>query len=185
MGYRTYIRLIENKKILEFQNISSIKELINFSNKNKNYIDTDYVGINEVFNPNNYEFYCGDFVTWTELVQDEEGISILNKFTEPIYRHTNNVFAIKQAGLGLIIEEYHKSINDFYKHLQDSNCDSNFVKNSIKERQAEWNNINSGPYNYEDKFITTSRLPEYSIFELIRLYKETNWNKFTLVLYSY
>lgn len=83
----------------------------------------------------------------------------------------------------LLDDEEYKKINPFNTRTRQER-----LENEIYGKMNEWENSYCRPYNLDidnKNKLVDSWLYEYTIFDLVRLYKDTDWNKECLIFYGY
>ena len=205
MGYREYFLTINKRKVNKIRNMN-MEELLNFCKENN--IEVEYsenqhyisivdlltgIGGKDVFS----------FGKWHENSKEikKQGKLLFQKSDVQDYFHAYNVYIVDKNAITTAIEWQHKQIVEHFTTLALSDEEYHLKKpyddrtreerlmEALNTKVMEWNNpYISGlrPYSLkEDRPIITSPLYEYSIFELVRIYKETNWNTNYLIFYGY
>lgn len=91
------------------------------------------------------------------------------------------------------IEKYYKSLllseEDFKKYQEEHfvNVETNAKRRErdIKQKVCEWSNQKYPPYNLDGDNMINSWLYEYDIFELVFVYKTTNWDEECLIFFGH
>ena len=202
MGYRHYFYLIEKKEVENICNMT-YNELIDYVEKQGWEIEDSWFSITDAFNQKEiFEFgklYWDDtadliYKTGVPLFKNKE---TQKKFSDYI------PYVVGKPGLEKAIEIYKNKILNYFKSLVSPECISeNLLEFSIepkdlnvadiclclKDKILKWSNIfGLLPINMnEDKEeISNSWLFEYQIFELVRLYKSIDWDKYTILFYGH
>ncbi len=200
MGYRSYIGWMTKREYNKIKKLSHSEFL-------KYYNEEEYVGLyditNQLYNlgsgfeypPKNLKLYK-NFFTNKELKERYEDY-------DPIL--VNDTF------LKYIIERNSKKINDYYqsilssdetlsKKIEYSYKGNKFILSEltdedskklyemyshIKSMSTEWEWGFSYNLDKEKEIITSSWKYEYSIFELVRIYKTFDWKKNVMICYGY
>ena len=183
MGYRNYIGEISRTEYEKIKNFS-IKELFEYKGKSQ---EDDHVGVYDIAEEV-YEFgKCVEF-------GDEKYYSpvFLKKETRQYYEEEYDFHIVGKEFLKHIIEHYTKKIQDFYRDLIKDIEDENNIdpQKALKLYQhVKWNSIEwlgLLPYDLEKgEGVTSSWKYEYSIFELVRIYKTFDWENKILIYYGY
>lgn len=83
----------------------------------------------------------------------------------------------------LLDDEEYKEINYF-----DTRTKEQRMEDAINSKIREWENSYCIPYNLDinnKNKLVNSWLYEYTIFDLVKLYKDTDWEKECLIFYGY
>jgi len=88
---------------------------------------------------------------------------------------------MRKEGLKLIIDDYHDKVFQNYKDMENSKD----IESFISRRTKEWSKEYSLPYYLDEKecdgFIVRSWQFEYSIFNLVYIYRTFNWKNDYLI----
>lgn len=119
-----------------------------------------------------------------DLFQDED--------LKAYYNDESYLYTMTEAGFLSLIDYYRESTMKYYKGLFESltiiGGDTEAVFNFMEKRSTEWEHSRYLlPYDTKKNknYITTSWEREYSIFELVRLYKLFDFENNILVLSGY
>lgn len=196
MGYRTYIGYLSRKEYNEIKSFTH-KQLCDY----KKVKQGEHIGHYDIVS----ELY--EFGKETEFDN--------KKFYKPFWtdakrqkRVDGDFWVVEKDFLKHIIEHYKGKILSYYDKLLDcpatdrthekygvlrikedelKNVSSEKLEewfNHIRDMRAEW--TNNFAFDMTDKeHITHSWKYEYSIFELVRIYKTFNWEKNVMVYYGY
>lgn len=128
---------------------------------------------------------------------------------EELYKHGNSLFkslelneeyfdykpiVLEPSGILCAIEIYRNQIIKHYKRLANETeiyhkSQLERLRNHVEDMLDEWDNQNFPdlrPYDLSDsKNIISSWKYEYQIFELVRIYKEFDWEHYSLVFYGW
>ena len=202
MGYRHYFYLIEKKEV---ENVCDMtyNKLIDYVEKQGWEIEDGWFSLMDAFNQKEiFEFgklYWDDtadliYKTGVPLFKNEE---TQKEFSDYI------PYVVGKPGLEKAIEIYKNKILNYFKSLVSPECISeNILEFNIepkdldtaevclylKDKILKWSNVfGCLPINMnEDKEeISNSWLFEYQIFELVRLYKSIDWDKYTILFYGH
>lgn len=194
MGYRNFLQAIPKKEIAEIQKCKSNKDLVDFIKNNTSYAcDDDWVRLyrigTEIYDLGKYSEI--GFKLQSEkpsIFSSEElkekyfdyGAVLLQKedFKEIIEWHKQKIIVYFNTLLNPPMSSLHPELTDDERHLM-------FLKLKVEEKIEAW----SGKYGFtpvnldeNTSSITDDWSYEYTIFELVRLYKNFDWEKDSLVL---
>lgn len=203
MGYRHYFYLIEKEELDKIRGMT-YDELFNYETKAGYLEDGDnYIFLPEVFNQKRiYEFgklYWDDtaeriYSTATPMFENKETQSYFADF-EP--------FVVGKQGVLEAIKIYREKILNYFKgfvkkesiskdiaklDLKPENLEIDKICKEIQEKIWTWGNFwGTSPIDVDEnnEEITNSWLYEYQIFELVRLYKAIDWEKYTVLFYGW
>lgn len=196
MGYRNYIGYLPKEEYEKIKNFSYEEVYDYFAEKNKTTRDEDedlYVGVytvayNELYSFGKYAEF-GDRNFYKPV--------FLNVETQKDFEDEHDFYIIDKSFLKHIIEHYQEKIKIYYINLVGNEVfDIKSFKNAPDERVLEWYNhctdlkfewINDFAIdlNEENKQITGSWKYEYSIFELVKIYKCFDWENNVVIYYGY
>lgn len=210
MGYRNYFTIVEKEKIDEFLKLSE-EDRVRLSWKKdleKNYMDQEevdhFVELNYINSwvfkdaMNGEEIHeCGKYFDSKTAEKIKDGSVDLSNDDGEI-----NV-KLKPEALLICAEHYKQNAAKWWRNIITSiDMTDEEIKEdwknypegrpNIKER-LEWHvrelenkHINVLDTNIKDKYhITSSWVYEYTMFELIHLYKTIDWNKYDLIWLGY
>ena len=210
MGYRNYFAIAEKEKVDEFLKLSE-EDRVRFSYKDD--IEKDYIDEEELqsYIESNY-INC--FVFTHELGGEEIhecGKYFDNETAEKIKEDSINLsnedgeinVKLKPEALLVCAEHYKQNAAKWWRNIITSiDMTDDEIKEdwknypegrpNIKER-LEWHvrelenkHIDVLDTDIKDKYhITTSWVYEYTMFELVHLYKTIDWNKYDLIWLGY
>lgn len=199
MGYRYYFYKVENELLNNISNMSK-EEFFNWG------MSVDLVEEDLVEETAEKEFYLPLYKigeTFFELGSHYNNVEEIQKMGKSFfedqklikkYKHNQPYIVGKEAVLRviefqkqLIIKLYEdmlfKSDEERLEDL-DTRTKEQMYKGHLIDMYSEWKNefnISAINLNENTPKITTSWKYEYSIFELVRLYKTTDWNKYGLL----
>jgi hypothetical protein len=166
MGYRHNLGILSKKKHEQIKNMT-VREI-------KKWYGEDYVPCYKITK----EVY--------ELGKYYEG-SFLKKFRSPVFARTatnrhfqgdHEFYIISKEGFEAIIEQYRKNVLEYYVGIQSGKIDVTPLEVIDKKVRAWGENCEKYkiyPYSMDGERITTSWEYEYSVFELVRIYKSIDW----------
>ena len=191
MGYRIHLAQMSKEKFNELSKMTK-KEF------NLKYLkdDDDWIGVYDLAETRLYEF--GKYVEWTAEEKEIYGEDVFKDKELAERYEEHDFYKINQDGLLSIIGWYHGQISDYFQELEKASNDltgmrdkyeknENFIKNYFRSKSNEWgNNFNLTPYDLkrEDTLIS-SWLYEYGIFELVKIYKEFDFENNVAIIYGY
>ena len=109
-------------------------------------------------------------------------------------------YVVGKGGVKNAIDFMHSQISDYFKSLTLSDDEykewkkthpcigtqKDRIKNEIMGKMEEWEDIEFPPYSLNpDQPLVTSWLYEYEIFQLVELYRETDWEKNTTIFFGH
>jgi len=184
MGYRNYIGSLPKVEYDKIKNltIDEIRQL-------KKIDEEDYyIGIHDFDIKELHEF--GKYVEFG----DEKFYTpfFLNKQVQEHIADEHDFYIVTKEFLKHIIEHYTEVVKKWYEEV----LPNNISPKDLTEKQLEsvWNHLRSiksewcylTPYNLEKgDEITTSWKYEYSVFELVRLYKHFDFENNIMIYYGY
>jgi len=170
MGYRNYISKIPKNVYLEIKDLTE-KELIEKYGEgdDENYFYYPHLnGYVEIYELGKY---C-DFD-----IEDKKK----RLFTHEMSFESDMEFSLgSKELLETIIKSYHQKVINWYsKSVQEKTFEE--LKHDARIMLAEWKDLNPYDLNIENENITKSWKYEYSIFELVRIYKTFDWKNDVLI----
>lgn len=203
MSYRFRFASAKRENVLHLRNMT-YEELVNYYKKNKPNLyndceDVEQLEAYEMFEQTElYDFAQLSFLP--KVMKTAEKL-FTNPDTDKMFEHYNLYLCRKESFLTaiecmreMIVENFKEMLDLPYEHLQLK------VRNKMEEWQLFSEKLNiedatkyaklneqTKPYNtdIEDEKIVNSWLYEYSIFELVRLFKKFDWENDVLLLYGW
>lgn len=187
MGYRNYIAFITKE---EYEKIKDFTKEELYKYKGEEDLEDGNVGVYDIAEKSLYEFgkYCefGDdkfykpFFTNKDLQENftaEQDFYIVGKdFLKHIIEHNTEI--VKKLYSDLLSGITHKNSDKIPAKKAEQ------LFNWVKGYDVEWNTLT--PYNLDKgDEITTSWKYEYTIFELVRIYKSFDWDNNVMFYYGY
>lgn len=175
MGFRNYIGVMDKKKHGTIKDMT-IPQL-------KKWYGDDYVPCYKLTN----ELYeIGKY--WDHSFLKPHITKVFSKRnTNKYYEEDHEFFLISKEGFEIIIDSYRKKVRDYYKSILEPTEKDKLLYNiptpeqAIKNKYETWGKncekFKIFPYSTKGDQITDSWEYEYSIFELVRIYKTIKWNK--------
>ena len=189
MGYRHYIYTIPKKNVEEVRklNLKEIKE--RYGDKE----DDGYVWYKDVLKDMKCIFEYGKLY-WDDTVER------IHSTGEPLFLEDEvqkefqdfDIYLVGKEALKVTIEIYENKIKKMYEELlNNTNLSDEEIKVKYEEHikdynswwRTEWRNVLN--LNENDECICNSWLYEHQIFELVRLYKTIDFEKYDLVFLGY
>lgn len=102
------------------------------------------------------------------------------KATHKHFNDGGEFFGITKEGFQAIINSYKDMVLKYYTKMRDEKFEffdtlhGDPVKNYFKDKVREWE---YPPYSFQGESICQSWKYEYSVFELVRIYKSIDWEK--------
>lgn len=195
MGYRHYLYAIPKKQVSEIQACKTEKDWFDFAEKYGYEVEQ---GVRD-----NGEGYFPPYHVGTELYEFGKYSEIGHKlesekpcvFTSGELKSMYGDYGfalLSKEDFTVIIESYRQNIVSYFQSLLEPQKDPRFkltkeekwkyaIEDKLERWQGKWGFT---PLNLEESTdkITSSWLYEYSIFELVRLYKTFDWENDSLVL---
>lgn len=188
MGYRNYIACIKHDEYEKIKNFTK-EELYKYKEED---LEDGHVGVYDV-GEELYEF--GKYCEFGEKNKFFESV-FLNEELQKEMEDEHEFFIVKKEFLAHIIQYYSDRVKSFYQDLMEGITNeqvtfkeipgdkANKLFEHIQGNAIEWRE--KGPYNLEKgNEITNSWKYEYSIFELIRIYKSFDWENDKMIYYGY
>ncbi len=189
MGYRHYFYAVPKTQIEAIRKCETNEEFCGWAESagyevDRYEDDPPYMPVYHL----GKELYCfGKYVDWAFTMQGKNE-SIFS--TEELQEHYEDYRPVicSQEDFFSVIDIYRKKIASYLESLLSDEKDmpsEQKCKRDIEERFDLWENC-MGYYTVDTdlkkSYITSSWLYEYSIFELVRLYKTFDWDNDALVL---
>ncbi len=184
MGYRTYIASIPRREYDHIMHFTK-EELCAYKK-----VDDGYVGVYDIATTKLYEF--GKYTEFDN-----------SKFFKPFFSDErlqsemcsdSDFYVVEKDYLKHIIEHYNEKVKAFYKELLSGITEDNVNSipqskaaefyNHIRSNSNEWLHLTPFDLDSGDE-VSTSWKYEYSIFELVRIYKSFDWESNLMVYYGY
>jgi hypothetical protein len=182
MGFRTYIGRMSKVSQAEIK-IMSINEI---SDQFGDGHDEE-----EPYPPGPYELAEEIYELGKYVTVNADSFSLFDdKEVEEYYNGDYLFHGLTKKGFEEIIDNQRKDISNYYTQLNDSygiiGVDQTQIKTHLNSMANEWCNNFTNPVDLSDSpRITNSWKYEYTIFELIRLYKVFDWENDIAVIYGY
>src|SRR3990172_3792545 len=186
MGYRNYIASITKEEYDKIKDFTK-KELYEYKNED---IEDGCVGVCDMAEKELYGFgkYCefGDEKFYKPF--------FMNKDLQENFTAEQDFYIVGKDFLKHIIEHNNEKMKFLYTELISGITDENISNipqkkaeelfNWVRGNAIEWTHLT--PYNLDEgDEITTSWNYEYSIFELVRIYKSFDWKNNIMFYYGY
>lgn len=187
MGYRNYLYTIPKK------NVKKVRK-INLKDLKKKYGDEEgYVSSSKVLKDMKCIFEYGKLY-WDDTIEKIHNTGerlFLDKEVQEEFCD-EDIYLVGKEALKITIEIYENKIKKMYEELfNNDNLNSEEIKakyeEHLKEYQSWWctkwrNTLN---LDENDECICNGWLYEHQIFELVRLYKTIDFDKYDLVFLGY
>ena len=202
MGYRHYFYLVEKEEVNKVCKMT-YEELSCYAKKQGWIDEDDCFFFRDAFNQKEiFEFGKLYFDDTAERIYSSGAPMFENEETQDCFSDYNP-YVVGKPGLEMAISIYKEKILGYFKSLVTEECSSRkFLEFSVKmedlkmaevckaieKKIYEWSNFfGCIPINMDEKneSITNSWLFEYNIFELVRLYKSIDWDKYTILFYGW
>lgn len=181
MGYRHKLGVLSKEKhdIIKDMTLPQLKEWYKVNHEYESIVEEEdaYVPCYDITK----EIYeLGKYYDDEFLMQYISPI-FSNAEVEEYYRQDNAFYFISQAGFVEIIQDYHGKISKYFKELLEDKKDwagRSPREEYFKSKLYEWDNkFDFAPYSLHQNKpdIVTSWKYEYAIFELVRIYKNIDW----------
>lgn len=189
MGYRHYFHAVPKTQIEAIRKCKTNEEFCEWAESAGYEIDRcedepTYVPVYRL-GEEIYEF--GKYVEWAFAMQEKNESIFSSEELKECYEDYTPILCSKEDFLS-VIDIYKKKIASYLESLLSNDeyaTAEQKCQRDIKDRLDEWKNtFGYSPVNTDlDKaYITKSWLYEYSIFELVRLYKTFDWENDALML---
>lgn len=194
MGHRYYFYLVEKDTLEEIHNMNK-GEFYSWRARENILDEADGPHIS-LYNIGRSFFELGSEYDNTEGIQKNSKPLFKDKYLSERYEHYEPFIAGKEALLNvinhqvdIIVKYYENMLHETDKeHLLekfDETSKEKVYEQHLKSMYSEWKNRSNKIWAIDlsegSPVITTSWKYEYSIFELVRLYKTTDWNKYGLL----
>ena len=207
MGYRHYFYLVEKEEVEKVRRMN-YDELFDYAKNKKcaaededgkwiDFIDKNFMNKKEIF-----EFGKLYYDNTAERIYST-GIPLFeNKETQDEFSDYVP-YIVGKSGLEMAIQIYKEKILKYFKSLVTKECASRGIVEftvkpedlkvaevcqEIEGKISRWSNFfGCCPINMNEssESITNSWLFEYNIFELVRLYKSIDWDKYDILFYGW
>jgi predicted heme/steroid binding protein len=185
MGYRTYIAPMPRSEYEMMKDFTK-DELLKY----KNAEEDGYVGVYNITQKAIYEF--GKYTEFDDSKFFKPFFT--NKDLQDDFTSEQDFWVVEKDYLRHIIEFYKKLVQDFYTELLSGITHNNSAQiysvksqelyNHVRSNATEW--LQLSPFDLDKgDAVTTSWKYEYSIFELVRIYKSFDWENNVMVYYGY
>lgn len=189
MGYRNYIAPLKKEEYNKIKNFTK-KKLYEYK---KIDMKDDCVSVYDI--PEKAIYELGKYVEFGD-----------EKFFKPVFKNKKlqkemteeyDFFIVGKDFLKHIIEHYAEKVKKIYTELLTEGVTNEQITfkeipqekalawfNHIRGNSVEW--LQLTPYNLDSgEEVTTSWKYEYSIFELVRIYKSFDWKNNLMIYYGY
>ena len=211
MGYTEEIYRVKKENVNNVRSLTP-KELFELFKENVKPGDSDLV--DDLEKDNSYQIWFPsllnalDGIRVFDFGKDYENADDMHKNGEPLFTNEETTeeysdycpYLITKNALVNAIEFYRQKITNYYKSLLMSEEDykkyqeEHFLsletnakrrERDVKQKITEWSNEKFPPYNLDGENMINSWLYEYDIFELVFIYKTTNWDKECLIFFGH
>ena len=202
MGYRQYFERVKKEKLEEVRNLN-LEELLKYAKENGVEVDEEESWI-----------YFLDLLKSLDGVEVfgfgkyyENASEICNLGT-PMFRNEDVQtryedyfpYVVNKEAVACAIEWQRQKILTHFKTLLlddeqyrkkerfDKRTKLERLEEEIRDKVSEWECDWIKPYNLDNEknhCIVNSWLYEYTIFDLVRIYRDTDWDNETLIFYGY
>lgn len=196
LGYRHYFYLVNKKTVSEIKNFNE-KQLFDWGLKkglisSHDTLDDYYLPLYTI---GKECFGFGAYFEGAKEIQESGKPLFTDGYLSDIYEEYEP-FILGKEGLEIAIEWNRKKVEDYYKFLLTgirenklSILDNELIaeerEQHFKDILSQWESNNGRTFafnmNINNPTITNSWKYEYAVFELVRLYKTTNWEKYDLL----
>lgn len=189
MGYRHYFYELPKTELEEIKKCKTNEEFCDWA-ESRGYEVGRYEGEKPycaVYHIGKEIYEFGKYVDWAFKMQEKNDSIFDSEELKEQYVDYEPVLCSQEDFL-FAINEYKQNIINYYKSLleEEEGVPIEYkCKRHIKNQLGEWqNNFGICPIdtNLERQTINRSWLYEYSIFELVRVYKTFDWENNSLVL---
>lgn len=189
MGYRNYLYTIPKKNVKKVRG----KKLKELEEKYGNKEDDNYFDYKDVLKDMKCIFEYGKLY-WDDTVERIHNTGEQLFLDEDVQDRFEDydIYLVGKDALKVTIEIYENKIKEMYKKLLDNtNLSDEEIKykyeNHIEEYNSWWRTkwMNTINLDENDECICNSWLYEHLIFELVRLYKTIDFEKYDLVFLGY
>ena len=201
MGYRQYFSKVNRKKIEKIRDLDR-DGLIKWCKENdvplEEYNKEEYIDMFEIFDKLGAKqaFEFGEYYENADEIM-KNGKVLFNN-SELVEEFADFApYMVTREAVRCAIEWQREKILKYFKSLLleeheyekngiyfDSRSKQQRLEDAVQSKIIEWEYV---PYQLGDRTdkLTTSWLYEYTIFELIKIYKDTNWDEDCLIFYGY
>jgi len=194
MGYRNYLYIMEKDELekihhmtqQEFYAYADQRGLAEYYGDEEPYVPLHQLGKEFFGFGKRYEHYREILNTGKPLFQDEELMEHYKEYV-PYSVGKEAVLAAINCQKQDIIRHYEELLEPEFYDQEDRNAEKRF-RSHIAGMLMEWKNDFLPPgacfalnMDEDDPTLTNSWQLEYAIFELVRLYKTTDWEKYGLI----
>lgn len=209
MGYRNYLGSLPKREYNKIKKFTK-EELYQYKNANVND-EYDYVGVTDIC----AEKYLHELGKYVDSFDKKFYKPVFkNKELQKEFTEENDFYIVQKEFVAHLINHYSELIRKYYKEMLTPFCSENgkdfnipkFEDMDEKQRLQAYQCINhvrtmglewgvsgwfqdSRPYDLEreakENCITTSWKYEYSIFQLIHIYRTFDWKRNVMIYYGF
>lgn len=202
MGYRHYFYLVEKEQVEKAKKMT-YDELSCYAREQGWIDEDDCFFFCDAFNQKEiFEFGKLYFDDTAERIYSSGVPMFENEETQKEFSDYVP-YIVGKNGVKTAIDIYKEKVLNYFRSLVTPECakqklvnfrvkpedlDIGRVCDAVEEKILRWSNFcGTCPVNIEEKReeITNSFLFEYHIFELVRIYKYTDWEKYTVLFYGW
>lgn len=205
MGYREYFVKVKKRKINPIRKMD-MDSLIEYCKANGIEVEEDdgyrYVSIHDLFR----QLEAKDVFGFGKYYENYEEIQ---KCGKPLFKNEEvseffddyNAYVVGKEAVLSAIEWQHQKILNYFKTIAlpdeeyekanpfDKRTRAERLEGEVTSKIHEWSKMfDVKPYHLDNEYggnIVRSWLYEYTIFDLVRIYNDTNWNTECLIFYGY
>lgn len=187
MGYRHYLYTIPKKRIKKIRNLTLAEMKAKYGDKS----EEDWIDYKDVLKEHKCIFEYGTLY-WDDTVERIHNIGqklFTNKDVQEEFIDFD-IYLVGKAALKVTIDIYKDKIIKMYEHLFDNKALTETeikdkYESHLKEYQYWWTSSYALNLKEKDDRICDSWLYEHQIFELVRLYKIIDFEKYDLIFLGY
>lgn len=187
MGYRHYLYKIPKKRVKEIRNLTLNQIKKQYGNK----LEDNWVNYDDVLKEHKCIFEYGKLY-WDDTVEKIHNTGQEFFTNEDVQKEfiDEDIYLVGKEALKVTIEIYKNKILEMYEHLfNNKDLNENEIKDKyeqhLKDYQFWWKRTNALNLKEDEDCICNSWLYEHQIFELVRLYKTIDFNKYDLIFLGY
>lgn len=202
MGYRHYFYLIEKQEVQNIKRMTC-EQLLQYVELHGWESDDDWFSLMDVFNQK--EIFEFGKLYWDNTADRiySTGVPLFDRLEVQNSFSDYRPYIVGKSGLEMAIQIYKEKILNYFKSLvkedtipenilalsvKPDNLKLDGVCDAVQEKILRWSNVlGTCPVDMdeESETISNSWLFEYQIFELVRLYKSIDWEKYTVLFYGW